>query len=297
MVIPVVGGGVMIALADLALALVLLTAGLLAIGVLHWALANARGRLGGLPLVGGAIVGAINIMMVFVQTNAYAMGYVLQLQLHFAIHSLRIVLNFFLAPVFMPLLALVQGLSNRIWDYDNNAFPRVQAQFTNMWDHVREYDFNVFPRIAATLVTLTNDVTLLGHGLLDVTLRTTGLASRVNDYDQNVFPRIQAGFNGLGTAVAELQGYLPLLRTLAEFETITVGGIQGLGVRVGELERAEADLFRDLAKVLPLSVIAALGAVAVRELADTATNPCRCLDTDTFTDLGDRVSALEIAVG
>lgn len=293
MVIPVVGGGVIVALADRVLAFAMLAVALLFFGGVYWLLVNARGRLAGLPLVGGAAVTAVNLMIVFVQVNAYAANSIIQLQLHFASRALRVVLNYFLAPVLMPVMTMVQGVSNRVWDYDHNVFPRVQATFADVWAHIANYDFNVFPRIAATLVTLTNDATLLGLGLIAHDRRITGIESRVADYDQNVFPRVQAIFASHATAIAELQAFLPLLRDLAGFEAGAVGGIRTLGGRVATLERGEADLARDLARVLPLSVVVALGAAAVLNLERVARDPCHCLNAGGWSDLPDRISALE----
>ncbi len=293
MVIPVVGGGVIVVLADLALALMMLTAGLLALAFVYWLLANVRGRVAGLPVIGGTVANIITLAILTTQAVASGVSNVMQLQLHYIVHNLRIVLNYFLAPLFMPIWNQLQGLSNRVWDYDNNAFPRIAATFTSVLDHIRHYDFEVFPAIAATLVTLTNDATLLGRTLFPLVTRVEGLAGRVADYDQNAFPRIAARFAADAVALAELQAFLPLLRTLQGFESGTVRGIEGVARDVAGLRDVTGTLERDLARVLPLAVVAAIGATAILNLERVARDPCHCLTVGDFSDLPDRIASLE----
>lgn len=297
MVIPIVGGGVLVALADLALAFMMLSAGLLALAILYWLIANSRGRLGGLPLIGGTIVGILNAVLQTVVVLAAAVSGVMQAQLHFAVHNLRIVLNYFLAPLFMPIMSALQGVSNRVWDYDHNAFPRIAAQFTSVWDHIRHYDFEVFPAITTTLTLLTNDVTLLGRILFPLATRVEGLAGRVADYDQNAFPRIAARFATDAAALAELQGYLPLLRTLAEFESGAVRGIEGIAGDLASLRDIVRTHTGQLALLIGLSVIAAAGAEGIRELRCISTLKCSPLNDLLQSDLDERVTALEVDHG
>ncbi len=293
MVIPVVGGGVIVALADLALALMLIAAGLLALAFVYWMLNNVRGAVAGLPVIGGTVANIITLAIATTQAAASGVSYVMQLQLHYIVHNLRIVLNYFLAPLFIPIMTVLQNVSDRVWDYDHNTFPRVAATFTSVWDHIRHYDFEVFPAISARFDFLERWASAIQSTWPTLLFRVDGLASRVNDYDQNVFPRIAARFAGDAAALAELQAFLPLLRTLQGFESGTVRGIEGVAGDVAGLRDRAGQIERELAKVLPLSVVVALGAAAVLNLERVARDPCHCITSGDFSDLPDRVASLE----
>jgi hypothetical protein len=294
MVIPAAGAAIVVVIAGLAIAVCVLVAGQFAFAFIYWLLRQASNAARSLPLgLGAPIVGRIAVLIGATWNIAIAYQHVLDEQFYWIHHYFRLVLHYFFAPILMPLYSIVTSHTAALDWLRTVYFAQVQTAFDYLFNHV---------------------------GILEVAnvwLRTTyfpqvqkafdylfGIAAShlawIRFFVDVYFPQVQTTFDAVRAdaalttvALRELQAFLPLLRTLAEFETQTAQGIAGTLGRVGELERGQADILRDLSKVLPLSVVAAMGIAAIMNLERVARDPCHCLTVGDFNDLPQRVASLE----
>jgi hypothetical protein len=293
-VIPAAGAAIIVALAGLAIAVCVLVAGQFAFAFIYWLLRQARNAASALPLgLGAPVVGRIVVLISATWNIAIAYQHVLDEQFFWIHHYLRLALHYFFAPILMPLYSIVTSHTAALEWLRTTYFVQVQTAFDYLFGHVGVLEVanlwlrtTYFPQVQKAFDYLFN-------------IAASHLAW-VRFFVDVYFPQVQTTFDAVradaaltAAAVRELQAYLPLLRTLAEFETQTAQGIAGTLGRVGELERTQADILRDLSKVLPLSVVAALGIAAIMNLERVARDPCHCLNSGDLSDLPQRVAALE----
>lgn len=293
MIIPAVGAGIIVFLVDFAIGVVIVAALLSIVGFTYWMLSNIRNAAAALPVIGGPAAGFVtNARDV---TVSIARAYEQQITNNFfwLIRNLRFVLNFFLAPLFIPIGNTLQAHFNWLNFISNVWIPQawdlIQANTTAIAAHFNWLNFlsNVqLPAVWAAIAEMGQ--MLVAH------------ANWLNFISNVHIPEVWRGIDAIRADLAlamlgirELQEFLPLLRALARFETEAVGGIDRLAGRIGELERGEADLVREVAKVAPLSIVTALGIAAVMNLERLARDPCHCLTAGDFSDLPSRVDALE----
>jgi hypothetical protein len=291
--IPAAAGGALAVLGEVALIIAILAGLLLALALIFWLLTNAQNAARALPFVGGQIAGVIGNVINSVVVLGSAFEPVIRIQLFYLHHALRVLLNLFLGPLLLNIYGAFNFLTPRVnYIYDtwrpfiNAVLGDVYGRIGTLADFAGWLHEIEVPRIEALL---------FGQAA-----RIADILGWVNVVGSVTFPNIFGAINQLRAdlvltvvAVRELQAFLPLLRRLTEFETQTVQGIEGVLGRVGDLERAESDLARDLAKVLPLAVVAAIGIAAIRNLERVARDPCHCLTVGDFNDLPSRVAALE----
>lgn len=87
--------------------------------------------------------------------------------------------------------------------------------------------------------------------------------------------------------------FLPLLQALLAFEGGILARAQALELEAVQQRGRIAELEKALATVLPLAVVAAIGATAVMNLERLARDPCHCLTIGDFSDLPSRIESLE----
>lgn len=294
MIVPAAAGGVaVVALTEIALAIAIFAAGMLAFALLAWILTHAEQAARALPFVGGQVAGIVHNIYLTTYVLAQAIEFQMQIQIANMHHWYRILVNAFMAPVIMPIYYSLNGIFNTTYWLSNTWRPFIEATIGFVEDWLKFLNASLtwvrdveFPRAWEAI-----------RGAWDV---LAVHAAAINLILYQHIPAIWDGINGLRadlvlviTAVRELQAYLPVLRRLAEFEAEAVRGIEGVAGRVGALERAETDLARDLAKVLPLAIVVAVGLAGVRNLERLARDPCHCLTLGDFSDLPSRVEALE----
>lgn len=292
-VIPAVAGAVIAALAEVALDIAIVGAILMMAGLAYWLLTHARQTVAVLPVIGGAAAGVLDNGVNILKTVTNGYKGVIDSNLWYLAHNFRAVLNWYVTPAILPILQTLVDHRNWLNFISGDQLPklwaRVSAAEQVLTDHLNWLKFisndqlpKLWSRITLAEQVLVNHRNWLGFITNDQLPKLWGrVTSLRDDLDFTI------------KALAAIQAYAPLLRTLAEIDAGMVGGIRTLPRRVADLETGEADILKDMAKVLPLSVLAALGLVAIANLARVAKDPCYCLNLGDFSDLPMRVAALE----
>lgn len=293
MIIPAVGAGIIVFLVDFAIGVFIVAAILGTIGLTIWLLTQIQQRVSALPVIGGQAASLINAGIQVNIALARSFEQVIINNFFWLIRNLRFVLNYFLAPLFIPISRTLDAHFNWLNFLSNDQLPKVWASIgaaeQTLVAHFNWLNFlsNVqLPAVWAAIASAERTLAAHFNWLNFITTnQLPALWERVRGIEEGVRQAIDA--------ILVLNEFLPLLRVLARFEADTVGGIRLLGERTATLERQNADLARDLARVLPLSVIVALGLTAVMNLEKVARDPCHCLTLGDLNDLPARVEALE----
>ena len=292
-VVPVAIGGA--AVADLVLVLLFAVLGTIGLAAIYWALTHARGIAGGVPVAGRVLVSGIDGL----RTTVVGLMRWQEDAIVGAVHDLtRRVVQVVALCTRSQFGAVIQAnsdlsgvvatavaqLNDEVWPLARSAAQGVSDLSGVVQTVVRQLDDQVFPRLAA--------VEKAGSDLSGV------VAVAVAQLDDQVFPelgRLQAQAAQLDRRLAVLEGYRGLLGELAGFEGGVAGQLAGLRAGVTGLERAIEGERATLGRLVSLLGLAGLGALALENLADLARDPCRCLTGGPFSDLEDRVEALENA--
>lgn len=283
----VIGEGV--ALVD-----VFLFVAMLAIAVILWSTLQARQPAGNVPIVGSVLVGAIDGIRQAVTQLA------LQLEQFFSWQQSQVnqLWQAFILQVLNPAVAgwqnaivsvglAVEGIASR-------DLPAVQAAVSTLQ---RESVNVVAPQLGqlthdlAAVEAVERDVTAPAIAQLSAQASTAAqdaaqLAGRVKTLEQQL-----AAAEGV---LERLAPFLPLLGSLATFESGTAGGVSALERQVGLSQQQLKDLQEQLAKLIGLGGIAALGAVAIANLARVARDPCRPCGNADLSNYEARLFALEM---
>lgn len=292
-VIPAAAGAVLLFLADLALSILIVGGILMMVGLIYWLLTHIRDQVRGLVIVGGAAARIIDIGLNTTIWVARSYENVIKANLFYLARNVRMTLHYFIAPVVLPIWNLLYVVNDHVAGLERYVGGWVTVTILTINDHVVGLERYVGGFVTNTLLVLNDRVGGLERyvgGFVTQTLLV--LNDRVFHAERAIGAHEAQLVQQLGM-IAELQAFLPLLRALADFEAKQVHGLEGMGARVGDLERTTDFLTRDLQKVLPLSVVVALGIAAVANLERLARDPCHCLTVGDFNDLPARVSALE----
>lgn len=293
MVIALPFGLAGIALLDLCIGIGILIIILLAFATLRWTVNATVGLVGGLPIIGGAAVNAVqrfgdaiwNLARGFEEIQATYVWNV----------SVRLVqlLNATVGVAFQPWAILISNTNNianearaDAWYILGQWIPFVTNWITNtsnIANEARALVWGLSAHVYQVVEVIANEARA----------RVSALETHVSNVVEPIANEGRALARSLAPQVAVLWGFLPLLQALAAFEGGALARIATLEADLAFQRGRVQVLEQNLARVMPLAVVAAIGATAVLNLERVARDPCHCLTLGDFSDLGDRVAALE----
>jgi len=267
---------------------------LVAIAVMLWTLLQVRAPAGKLPVVGGALVNAID----GIRTSIAQLAGSLETFLGHQATAASDLWQRFILQVVNPTLASFQvGLI-----YVGSKVEALAALNVPKLEHdVAAVELQLYGSVQPVLAQAQADIGELIHFEQSVAgPAIAGLeleASRAAQELGNALARVAALESQLAAVLPVVQAvapFLSLLQQLAAFESASAGGVSALERAVaGQQDRLKA-LQDDLAKLLGLAAITALGAVAIENLIRVARDPCTACQGVDLSQNEARLFALEM---
>jgi hypothetical protein len=286
---PVALGGEGIGIVDL-----FVFACMLAIVVVLWTLLQARGPIGSVPIIGATGVSLIDAIRVQVTNLALSLENFLTWQQGQITDLWNRAVTNLINPYFGALSQLYTSLALGVRELATRAVPQLQADVTALQ---RAQATAILPalaidasQIAALLKFEDRMVRVTLPAMAAEAARTAQEAANLRALLAGLTAEVQA----VAALVARLAPFLPELQGLAAFEASAAGGVAALERDIANQRGRITGAEQELAKLVALSGVTVLGAVAIANLVRVARDPCRICDGLDLATVEARLTALEM---